>query len=265
MNGRPADSPQGLVAQDGDGEFRREPENELQRMMELAVQQGPDGVEALRQLVQMKREEEDRQAVRDFSAALAAFQAACPEIPRRKGIPGKDGRVRYKYAPLEDVVRIAGPHLHAHGFAWSFAVDLGADRTVVECLLSHISGHSRTAGAKIPSVSVPTANAAQNENAGVTYGKRSAFLSVTGLTTADEDSDGADQQPPDPAPVTEEQADWIRTMASEVYPRDDQRERFLAKFGADTFAGIPARFFGQIKTTMEQRRKFMADHPEVAK
>ena len=89
---------------------------------------------------------------------------------------------------------------------------------------------------------MPKANAAQNEGASITYGKRIAFLNATGITTADEDSDGLGQPPapPDPPPVTAEQADWIRTMPAEVYPRADQREAFLSKFNVDTFVAIPA-------------------------
>jgi hypothetical protein len=252
---------QSLIAPQNDGE-------RLQQMMLMAIEKGPEGVEMLRELVHLQQQIEDRQAARDFAAALSAFQHSCPEITRHKGIPGKDGKLRYRYAPLEDIVRIAGPHLHAQGLSWSFDVDLAADLTTISCTLHHVNGHSRTSSARVPGVTVPTANAAQNEIAGVTYGKRSAFLSVTGLTTADEDSDGRQPEVPDDTPVTPEQADYLRSLVAEAWPEPEDRAAWLARVKIagepiTAYEQMPARFFKQATTTLEARLKFRAENPEA--
>lgn len=234
--------------------------DDLQRMMSLAIQQGPDGVESLRQLVELKREEEDRQARRDYFAALSTFQQECPTIERHKGIPDAQGRIKYRYAPLEDIIRTVDPYLLRHGLSRSFNVSYPDGSTEVCCTLAHLGGHAEQSCVRMPGVQVPKANAAQNEGAAVTYGKRLAFLNATGLTTADEDTDGT---PPEPLePVTQEQADTLRALADEVFV-PSQFARFLATYNTDAWAGIPAAKYEDAHGRLVERRRYLETHPDA--
>ncbi len=115
-------------------------------------------VDSMRQLLDMHREEEDRQAKRALNAALAAFQHACPVIIKAKGIPDNQGRIKYKYAPLETIVMQVKGLQHEHGLSYHFDTTDESGAVVVTCTITHIGGGTHSSSARMPMADIPKAN-----------------------------------------------------------------------------------------------------------
>ena len=205
------------------------------------------------QVVQsMLHREQDRKARLAFYAALAQFQAECPQIARTKSIPDRHGRVRYRYAPLEVIARLAGPALRRCGFSYRWTTEHhDGGGVTVTCVLTHVEGHSEESPVFMPGVAVPQSNDAQGAGATITYGKRSAFCSATGIMTGDADTDGVEPAPSDDGVITEAQAADLRAVAEDVGADLDKLLKFA---GVSAWGEIPARKHEEIARLLEQKR-----------
>lgn len=212
-------------------------------------------VETVERLLALKERMDAEYARKAFFEALAAFQAECPIIERRKGIPDRDGNVKYRYAPLEQVIAQVAPLLRVHGLAYRFDTMPKDGGIEVQCILTHALGHSETSVAFMPGVQVPKANAAQNAGAGITYGKRIAFLNATGILTADMDSDGDDGSgagADEDERITADQAANLRALAEEV---GADEARFLKWMQVESFEDIAASRYEKAARGLEAKRQ----------
>ena len=126
-----------------------------------------------------------------ISAALVAFQAEMPTVPKNKTarIPGRDGRqgYSYDYADLADVSAAATPLLVKHGLAFSCCprhTDQGYELAGV---LLHSSGQKLEGSLPLHG------RQAQEIGSSITYARRYLLGCMTGLVT-DEDDDGTAAQ-----------------------------------------------------------------------
>ena len=60
-------------------------------------------VEVVKELRAMLREDQEIAARAAFDEAMSAFQSKCPTIVKGKGVPDKNGRTAYKFAPIEKI------------------------------------------------------------------------------------------------------------------------------------------------------------------
>lgn len=193
----------------------------------LAQRTGEIDVGAMKEIMALHREEEARQAERALYAALAGFQSECPQIRKTKGIPDNKGAIKYRYAPLESIIDQVRPLLLDHGLAYHFDTEHDSHGVRVICVITHVAGGKHQGSAFIPGVQVPRANAAQNASAGITYGKRIAFLNALGIMTADSDTDGVEPQPPqDDTPLTDEQVADLQSVLDECGDKLDRQAFF---------------------------------------
>jgi len=169
----------------------------------------------MEKLVNLQLRVMEKNAEMAFNRAFQDFQAACPPVSKNRTaeIKSKTGGVwGYDFADLNHIVAVVKPHLKANGFSFTFDTDgSGAFR----CNLHHVDGHSRSASVTLPQYQSANINNIQCEGVRNSYGRRYALLSVLGITTGDEDADGAmpdpePQRKPQRAPVTldEIQAMW---------------------------------------------------------
>lgn len=121
-----------------------------------------------------------------LAAALAAVQANLPEVA--KGETAKiekkaGGSFTYKYADLAAVTRIILPLLGAAGLAWITKPTLREDgRFVLEYKLVHSSGESEMGEYPLSDRGSP-----QEIGSAITYARRYALCSVTGIAPDDDD------------------------------------------------------------------------------
>lgn len=121
-----------------------------------------------------------------LAAALASVQANLPEVT--KGETAKiekktGGYYKYTYADLSAVTRAILPLLGAAGLAWTTKPTLRADgRFVLEYKLLHVSGESETGEYPLSDRGSP-----QDIGSAITYARRYALCSVTGIAPDDDD------------------------------------------------------------------------------
>ena len=163
---------------------------DVQEVIEQAVKAGT-AVEVMEKLLQMRNLMKAEAAKEAYNIALSEFQAACPTIQKKKKVAFKD--TKYSYAPLDEIIEQVKGLLKASGFSYTFdAVYADAAQTIT-CTARHIAGHSETASFRAPTQSNAGMNEIQKNGAAMTYAKRYAFCQVFGITTGDEDTDGAGQ------------------------------------------------------------------------
>lgn len=188
----------------------------------LAIERGVDA-DTMEKLVNLQLKVMDKNAEMAFNRAFQDFQSQCPPVSKNRTakIPSKGDSTKtwgYDFADLNHIAAVVKPHLKRNGFSFTFDTDgAGAFR----CHLHHVDGHSRTASVTLPAYKAAQINDLQSEGVRNSYGRRYALLSVLGITTGDEDADGAmpDQEPqrrPQRAPVDKDEiADLVKFWKSQ--------------------------------------------------
>ena len=196
-----------VTKQEGAAVVHTDDTGAMGQLLTLAIEKGVP-IETLERLQLMYERAHDRAAASEFAAALAAFQAACPSIPKtRTAEIKKDGvkQYSYQYAELDQIVRTIAPALRDRGLAYSWDSRLTDKRLVVACTLRHINGHRESSSFELPVEALSKMSEAQKHGAALTYGRRQSLVQVLGLTTTDPDTDGAGDDL-DQTPITEDQA-----------------------------------------------------------
>jgi len=227
-------------------------EAEITALLRHALDAGAS-VEALERLVALKERVDDRAARAAFFEALAAVQEAMPEIPKKrtaKIATRSGGEYSYRYAALEDITRVIRPILRRHGLSYSWDVTQGEGALIVTCVLRHVDGHEERASFPVPVDTKASMSDAQKNGAALTYGRRQSLVAVLGLTTADDDVDGADVGAPSNT-ITAQQAADLDALIDEV---GADRAKFLRWAGVNSVADLPADRYAKAVEMLERKR-----------
>ncbi len=141
------------------------------------------------QILTFIESKEKQREKKEYYKALNTFQAKCPVIVKDKEVYNKHGKLRYKYAPLEDIVSQTRKLLSECGFAYSILTNNVDALMIVTCCVYHIDGHSESTSMTIPIDPDAYMNAAQKVASAITYAKRYSFCNAFGILTGDEDDD----------------------------------------------------------------------------
>lgn len=135
----------------------------------------------------------------NIAKALAEFQKNIPVIT--KDSTADAGKYTYGYAALDKIVPIVLPLLAAQGIAYTAVPDWTAQGFGLRAALVHESGEKFEGFYPLGS---PT-NPAQAIGSAISYARRYALLSLTGIAPVGEDDDGAAAQaaPPVTAKATD--------------------------------------------------------------
>lgn len=156
-------------------------------ILRLAVESGAN-VETLARLMELQERWEANEARKAFVKALAAFKTNPPRIEKSKEVTYKE--VRYKYAPLDECAGIIGKALAEHGLSFRWDTRQVEGRISVTCVLQHEQGHSERVTLDGTPDNSGSKNSIQAIGSTVTYLERYTLLAITGLATANDDTDG---------------------------------------------------------------------------
>lgn len=146
-------------------------------------------VETMERLLAMAERMQTIKAKQEFDKAMASFQAECPIIEKGKVVLNKDKvTVRYKYAPLDSIIKQVGNLLQKNGFSYSTDTKMNG-KAIITVKATHILGHSESSTVEIPLQPDAYMTEAQKAMSAVTFGKRYAFCNVFGILTGEEDDD----------------------------------------------------------------------------
>lgn len=159
-------------------------------------------VETMERLFALRKEVKAEYAKEEFQKAMSAFQKDCLVIEKTKSVMEKGGgAVRYKYAPLDEIVSQVKKPLGDNDLSYDFTIEdimEGEKASIkVTCTVTHVLGHSKSSSFKIPIGAEAYMTDQQKHGARVTFAKRYAFCNALGILTGDEDTDakGEDKKP----------------------------------------------------------------------
>lgn len=122
------------------------------------------------------------ESIAEIAKALIAAQAEFPTIPKTKEVlvATQRGSYTFKYAPLEDTLKLLRPILTAHGLG----VTQGADGESLVTTVFHTSGEWISHSMPLPDI-----NNQQQYGGSFTYRRRYSLKAALGLETDEDDAD----------------------------------------------------------------------------
>jgi hypothetical protein len=204
------------------------PEPYLASVIRDAVKAG--NVDMVERLLAMQHREEERQAKRDFEAAIAQAKGEIEPILKTAEVDfenTKGTRTRYKHETLADVRRNIDPALAKYGLSARFHSHQREGMLKVVCVLSHSSGHSENAAElEAPYDPSGSKNPVQAIGSTATYLQRMTLKLALGLAAADKDDDGRASSSPLIDPYD------IAYLEHELATTESDKAKFLEAVGA---------------------------------
>lgn len=161
-------------------------------MMLAALSQGAT-LEQVEKMMDLQERWEANEARKAFVQAMTAFKAEPIVILKRKrvGFDTKDGgNTSYNHAELSDVTEAISPTMAKHELSYRWDVRQGDGRVTVDCVITHVRGHSETVTMSGAPDTSGKKNAIQQAASTVTYLQRYTLLAATGMSTKGADDDG---------------------------------------------------------------------------
>jgi len=161
-----------------------------QALIRIALEKNV-AIDVLEKLLSMRERLQSEQAEIEFRESMSGFQSACPVITKQKEVYGKDGKVRYRYAPLDDIVKQIRPLFEQYGLSYDIDTQIttnppGISVTVQVC---HKLGHSKKTTFQVPVDKDSYMSEPQKWASAQTFAKRYAFCNGFGILTGDDDDD----------------------------------------------------------------------------
>lgn len=219
----------------------------LQKFIEAGVT--TDNVAAFEKLCDIRERMDNKQAEREFNAAFTQLQSKMPQIAATKPVPNKDGSIRYRFAPFEEIMEKVQPLLTDHGFSVSFntrAVDNG--RLTVICTLRHISGHSTNNEFAVRiGQGPPGSTETQADGAAKTYAKRGALSDCLNIAI-DHDDDARMIGKPIGKALAEDLQARVKACGAD-------EQAFLKYAGAADYESIPDDRFDALDALLTRKER----------
>lgn len=177
-----------LTIQDAEPETSPAVQTDGDHLIALAINKGVD-VETLERLLVMRDKLRAERARDEYFRSLAMFQSQIPPIHKSRKVKDKNGKHRYSYAPMEEIVAVIREPLMNNGFSYRIEPEQTKETVAARCIVHHVGGHSESTRFEVPIDPEAYMNAAQKVASALTYSKRYALCDALGIVTADEDDD----------------------------------------------------------------------------
>lgn len=233
----------------GDGlELATAAQSPVAKMLEAVINKGltADSVGVVERLVSLYERMQDKDAEKQFASAFVALQSDMPAIQAVKPVPNRDGTIRYKFAPYEEIMDKAKPFLQKHGFTLTFSMSYADGRITQNCTLMHIGGHSRTNQFMVRIGSGPPGSSeAQGDGAAATYAKRQALCDALNIVV-EHDNDARSVG----KPISPEEALYLRELVKET--KSDE-VAFLRFAQAGSYEEICTENYGRLVAALQKK------------
>jgi cell division protein ZapA (FtsZ GTPase activity inhibitor) len=163
----------------------------VESMIMTAIKEKVDPA-IMKEFLAMRKELKAEWAKDQFNQAMANFQAELPEIKKLKEAKNDQGKILYKYAPLESIIGQVKGILAKNGLSYSVKTEVSVDKVKSICIIKHRAGHSEESEMETP-LATKTGIMSQPQQiaATATFTKRYAFMNALGIMTGDEDNEKA--------------------------------------------------------------------------
>lgn len=205
-------------------------------------------VEGLERLLAMRERLKAESAKEAYFRALSEFQAECPVIRKKKSVMNRDGQsVRYKYAPLDDIVDQCRKQLKAHGLSYTIQTEYLEQAIKAVCTVHHVAGHSEASEFTAPIDREARMNDMQKTASAQTYAKRYAFCNALGILTGDEDDDGGALDS-----ISEKDHRRIEALIAKYGLDRDGIKNWLKERGVDHVNDMPKPIYNELDKALPQ-------------
>jgi hypothetical protein len=211
----------------------------------IELSKNPDiDPQKIEQLMNLQLKMEDRQAEKSFNTAMAAFQGECPVIVRNKKTDFESksgGKVKYDYAPLDQIVSTIKPLLAKNGLSFTFTVSPSAEKatTKITTTIYHQAGHKKEFCYTYDSIHDDgRMNSSQRRKSALTYAKRAALENALGIVTAGEDDDAKRALD---NPASQEQIDKIKKLIVSTGSKEDDLLFYLGLDSMESLSDFDAK------------------------
>lgn len=154
----------------------------------MAFLQAGGNIEQLNHMMDLQDRWEANEARKAFTSAMTGFKAEPVQIYKRKNVAFND--VSYMHAELSDVTDAVGPALAKHQLSYRWNIHQEGASIKVDCILTHVKGHSETVTMSAAPDNSGKKNAIQQIASTTTYLQRYTLLAITGMSTKGMDDDG---------------------------------------------------------------------------
>lgn len=174
------------------------------------------------------------ESIKNIAAALCKFQQEC-DSPKKTA---KNPHFKSKYAPLEEIIKVATPTMASNGLSHFQSTSSDGDSVVVTTVLMHTSGEF----IESDPLRLPMGKAtAQGAGSSLTYARRYSLCAILGIAAEeDDDANGASDQQNDTnkQAASEAQLNLIKKLLGDVasatnITRDRAYETLKAKMKKD--------------------------------
>lgn len=224
-------------------------ENKITQMLQAVVDSGitADSAAAMKELAVLYREERAADARLAFNRALNAMQRELPTVESTRGVPDRNGNVKFVYASYEDIWEQVAPVLFRHGFSVGFNMRVSDNRVIVTCTLTHDDGHERSNECAVRiGGGAPGLSGGQEDGAAETSAKRRAFCAAINVPL-NKDKDALVEG----ATISTEKADELaRRAQSLVEAGHGSMAQWLALGGAEDWESVRAVKAGIVEAEM---------------
>jgi hypothetical protein len=171
--------------------------SEVGGLLRLAIDKDLDA-DKLEKIIALYNQQEDRQRKDAFDMHFGQMQKELPIIKKGKEVRGRDGKIKFTYAPIEDLKKLCDNIIHNHGFTYSFDEETNEDKSKTALLYFSGWGHTRRFSFNVP-YSAPNDWQTEGQSAvgQSTTAARMVFARALGLTLEDEDNLGQIEVPED--------------------------------------------------------------------
>jgi hypothetical protein len=214
-------------------------------LIQAAISGNAD-LDKLEKLLALQERWEANEAKKAYVSAMAAFKASPPKIEKTKQVKfsTSKGVTEYKHALLADAAEKINKALSLHGLSAGWTTHQGGKEITVTCRITHAMGHSEETSLTASPDDSGGKNSIQSIGSTVSYLERYTLFALTGLASHDMDDDGDKGAT---AHITDEQVNELHALLT-----DNNRDipKFLAYMKVEGLADIPAKKFGQAKSSI---------------
>lgn len=226
-------------------------DNSPASMMLAAMSKGMD-LDKLEKFMELQAKWESQQAKKAFTEAMANFKRTPPKIGKDRHVKielKSGGKMEYSHASLANVTEQINSALGEHGLsaAWNTVQD--GNKVTVTCTITHKLGHSECTSLTAAPDDSGSKNAIQAIGSTISYLERYTILALTGLATADMDTDANIEEV---EYISDAQLSKIKDYMDN-YSVDEPK--FLAYMEVEALEKIPAKRFSTALAALEAKRK----------
>jgi hypothetical protein len=220
-------------------------------LLRIAVETGAD-LDRLEKLMDLQQKWEANEARKAYVAAMTGFKGEPIQIFKRKEVSftTRDGdTTSYKHAELSDVTDAIAPAMAKHQLSFRWDVKQEAGTITVDCIVTHVLGHSEKVTMQGSPDTSGKKNAIQQVASTVSYLQRYTLLAATGVATKgmDDDAQGFAKVNTD-----EVWMKWEGALNSAETVEDVRKTRALAGAAFETVGDVAG--WNQFKTLADKKK-----------